>query len=276
VARKTSAAGRFYPADPGQLDKLVSELIKGAEIDSKAYSDSYSFVSPHAGYAYSGSVAAYAYSVLQEACRKRKIDTLVIIGPNHAGYGEPIAVSLQDWQTPLGLVENDIEFSRMLAHSSSEISDDETAHAYEHSIEVQLPFVQKTAKGTKCVFICMGDQSYYASLMLADAIFKSCELLKRSAVVIASSDFNHYESAAIASEKDMPAIEELLRLDANEFIELIHKNKSSACGHGPIAVAALFAAKNKAKKGVLLKYANSGDITKDYSSVVAYASMAFV
>ncbi|MGA3021011.1 MAG: MEMO1 family protein [Candidatus Micrarchaeales archaeon] len=274
--REPVVAGAFYPANAEMLREMVSGLIGKVEIDEKAISNSCAFVAPHAGYAYSGQVAAYTYAALRSACRKNAIDSLIVIGPNHTGYGEPIAISLEDWKTPLGTVKNDIELSKALAESSTVISTDETAHAREHSIEVQLPFIQKSVGNIKCVFICMGDQSYNASMMLAEAITKTCDAMKRNSAVVASSDFNHYESANIAREKDMPAIDALKLLDTVKFNDMLHRNKDTACGYGPITVAAMFAKNRGAKKGVLLEYSNSGSTTRDYGSVVAYASIVFI
>jgi AmmeMemoRadiSam system protein B len=152
---------------------------------------------------------------------------------------------------------------------------DEIAHAFEHSVEVQLPFIQKYLGEAKCVFICMGDQSYPACIALSNAIMLAAKTKKRRIAVIASSDFNHYESASIAKKKDAPTIDAALKLDAEKFHELIYKNKDSACGYGPITVATIFARRSGARSGMLLKYATSGDVTNDYDSVVAYASIVF-
>jgi AmmeMemoRadiSam system protein B len=182
---------------------------------------------------------------------------------------------MDDWQTPLGVVKNDIELSKLIAGAPG-MSADEVAHGFEHSVEVQLPFIQKVLPGVGCSFICMGDQSYRASVELADAITGAAKRLGRRVAAIASSDFNHYESAETARKKDMPAIEAVLRLDAENFHELIRRSKDSACGYGPVTVAALFARRGGAKEGRLLKYGNSGDATDDYKSVVAYASIVFL
>jgi AmmeMemoRadiSam system protein B len=276
VVRKAAVAGSFYPSEEKALDEMLSKFIGKADAESKGVGSCYAFVAPHAGYIYSGQVAAYAYAALGSACKKGEVESIVVLGPNHTGYGKPIAVSLEEWQTPLGTVRNDKEFANALIASSPGIEADETAHSYEHSIEVQLPFIQKISPGTSVVPVCMGDQSYDASLMLADAISVAREVTKRKIAIIASSDFNHYESAEIAKKKDMPAIDALKTLDTKTFDRLLHESKDTACGYGPITVAALFAARNGAKEGRLLKYGNSGDVTKDYGSVVAYASLAFI
>ncbi len=272
MARRPSFAGTFYPADPKELEELIAKQMLKA--DTMALAETKAFVAPHAGYHYSGQVAAYTYAALQQAHAKKKFDTLVVIGPNHTGYGRPIAVSLDDWQTPLGTVKNDRELSETIA-GMPDMYADEIAHAFEHSVEVQLPFIQKTIGEVKCVFICMGDQSYEASVALTSAIVSAAKNKGRKITILASSDFNHHESAVVAKKKDAPAIDAALKLDPEGFHELIRKSGDSACGFGPITVAAMFARRSGAKSGMLLKYATSGDVTNDYSSVVAYASIVF-
>ncbi len=273
MIRKPAVAGQFYPDQEGELSRMLDKLL--ADSKAEVVAEGIAFVAPHAGYAYSGAIAAHTYAALRSAHSKRKFDSLVVIGPNHTGYGSPIAVSMDDWQTPLGVVKNDIELSKLIA-SMPDMSADDIAHGFEHSVEVQLPFMQKTLPGVSSSFICMGDQSYKASVGLTNAITVAAKRLGRRMAVIASSDFNHYESAEIAKKKDMPAIDAILKLDAENFHEIIRRNEDSACGYGPITVAALFARRNGAKKGELLKYGNSGDATNDYKSVVAYASIVFV
>ncbi|MDE1873978.1 MAG: MEMO1 family protein [Candidatus Micrarchaeota archaeon] len=272
MARKPAVTGTFYPADSRELEALIDKQLRKAEVG--AMSECKAFVAPHAAYAYSGGIAAYTYAALQQAHAKKKFDTIVIIGPNHTGYGRPIAISQEDWQTPLGIVKNDKELSQLIAEMPDMYAD-EIAHAFEHSVEVQLPFLQKAIGEINCVFICMGDQSYEASVALSQAIMAAAKKKKRNIAVIASSDFNHYESAVVAKKKDAPAIDAALKLDPEGFHELIKKNNDTACGYGPITVAAIIARRMGAKSGMLLKYATSGDTTNDYDSVVAYASIVF-
>jgi AmmeMemoRadiSam system protein B len=271
--RYEAVADSFYPADKKQLEAFIEKAMKNAKVD-KIAKDAVSFVAPHAGYAYSGAVAAYTYKALEKALSHRSIDTFVVIGPNHTGYGSPISISLQDWHTPLGIARNDTVLSNAIASHSRFITIDEEAHRSEHSVEVQIPFLQKLAD-KKYVFICMGDQSIEASKILAEAVIASSIELKRSITVIASSDFNHYESAQVAEKKDMPAINALLEIDYNGFNKRLSESGSTACGYGPITVAAIFAKHEGARRGYLLKYANSGDTNRDYTSVVAYASIIF-
>jgi MEMO1 family protein len=276
MSRKPAVADVFYPADAKALSGLVENFLKKAHADRNASGRALSVVAPHAGYVYSGQVAAYSYAALAESHKKRKFDSLVIVGPNHTGRGEPISVSMQDWETPLGTVRNDAALSRRIIDHSELVSEDEDAHEEEHSVEVQLPFVQVALGDVPCVFVCMGDQSPESAELLCRAILSAAKGIRRNVAVVASSDFDHYEPASVAKGKDLPAIEAIGKLDVSKFNGLLAGSGDTACGYGPISVAAGFAKECGAKEGRLLKYANSGDATKDYSSVVAYASIAFV
>lgn len=273
--RQPAVAGQFYPADRGELEETISKYIKLADSDKKIANKAVSFAAPHAGYIYSGSIAAYTYKALADRIEVEKTDTFIIIGPNHTGKGENLSLSACDWITPLGKARNDKELTKKIAAYSEILSIDEEAHSEEHSVEVQVPFLQKAVKDPKCVFICMKDQSYWASELLFKAITNAEKNTKRKIIVIASSDFNHYESEKIAKLKDLPAITAITQLDALRFQKVLEQNNDTACGYGPITVAALYAKFKNAGKGYLLKYATSGSFTKDYDSVVAYASIIF-
>ena len=275
MMRYEAFAGSFYTFDKKELEQFIDKALQEANVDKEIAEHAVSFVAPHAGYIYSGHVAAYTYKAIKIMANARKVDTFIIIGPNHTGYGAPIAISAEDWHMPFGVVKNDLKLSKLIAEKSNYINLDESAHSNEHSIEVQLPFLQKVVEDPKCVFICMGDQSIGASKELAKAILEASKELGREVAVIASSDFNHYESAEVAEGKDMPAIEALLKLDYHEFNKRLEQSGDTACGFGPITVATIFAKEKGAKAGYLLKYANSGDANGDYSSVVAYASIIF-
>ncbi len=238
-----------------------------------------SLVAPHAGYIYSGSVAAHAYRALSEWLLLSSVHenpVFAVVGPNHTGYGAALSLSPDDWETPLGRVRNSTEVTSHLAMYSDAFSVEREAHASEHSLEVQLPFLQSVVKDPECVFICMGDQSHESGRLVAEALHVASEELGKGIFVIASSDFNHYESAEAAERKDMPAIRRIEMLDVPGFEAAIDKYNDTACGHGPVSVAALYAGMKGPAKGVLLKYSNSGAVNNDFSSVVAYASIAFV
>lgn len=274
--REPAVAGQFYVSDKAKLASAVDKYLENVKLHKNEVEGALSYVAPHAGYDYSGQVEAFTYKAISMKKNLESMDTFVIVGPNHTGFGYPTSISARNWKTPLGTVENDIELSTEIASSSGMFTIDESAHRFEHSIEVQLPFLQKTVKDPRCCFICMGDQSFEYSRLLASAIARGAEKLGRKITVIASSDFNHYESAKVAESKDMPAIEALKKLDFPEFNRRIKELDDSACGYGPITVSGMFAKGAGAQSGTLLKYANSGDITKDYKSVVAYSSIVFV
>ena len=272
--RSPAVAGTFYPKNKDVLKRDVGRFISEANVGEEV-SSAISYVAPHAGYKYSGAVAGFTYKALGMNRTLDRIDTFVIIGPNHTGMGYPVSISGADWEMPFGIVKNDIELSGEIA-SHDGMAIDEDAHIMEHSIEVQLPFLQEVVINPKCCFIYMGDQSVEYCKMLESAISKSAKRLGRRIIVIASSDMNHYESAEEARKKDLEALDEIAALRPENFHESIIKSGDSACGFGPITVSAMFAKGNGAKAGKVLKYANSGEITGDYESVVAYTSIAFV
>ncbi|MGC8572023.1 MAG: MEMO1 family protein [Candidatus Micrarchaeia archaeon] len=274
--REMVFSGSFYPSSRSELNEMLDEFIKDAKINLKERENVISAVAPHAGYIYSGRTAAFTYKLISEALKKNSIDTFIIIGPNHTGLGKPIAVSKEDWSTPFGVVKNDRALSDKIVKSSKLFEFDEEAHAEEHSIEVQLPFLQKIVKEPKCVFICMGDQSYENAVEMSKIIYESALALNKKIFIIASSDMNHYEDANTANKKDTEVLDALKALDIPLFYNRIDEYNDTMCGYGPVATAALFSIKNKAKEARILNYSNSGNVTKDYISVVAYASIAFL
>jgi AmmeMemoRadiSam system protein B len=277
MARKSIFGGTFYPNKKEDIEKFISESINSVYIDKDKIRSAYSYVAPHAGYVYSGKTASYTYKAIAEKVDIDEIETVIIIGPNHTGIGTPISISNNDWETPLGIVKNDTFFSKVIKEESRIAEIDETAHEFEHSIEVQLPFLQYIGMGKKkFVFICMGDQDINSCNDLSAAISKASKKLDKKALVIASSDFNHFESAKKGKEKDAKLLKELETLEYERFNALVGRINDTACGYGPITVSAMFAKERGAKKSILLDYSNSGDITKDFSNVVDYASLAFV
>lgn len=269
--RLPSVAGMFYPSSAGELRAQASRYLEEArgKVEAKKR---LAIVCPHAGYVYSGATAAYAFA----SCSNwpEKALTAVVIGPNHTGMGAPISVSFQDWKTPLGEAECDSGLAEAIVASGKIASRDEIAHLQEHSCEVQLPFLQLCAPSARIVCICMGWQDAASAQDLAGAIFASARKLRREIIMVASSDFTHYESAQSAKEKDSKAIALLEGMDAEGFETLVEARGLSICGHGPIACALSYAKLAGAKKCELLRYTNSGETTGDAREVVAYASLA--
>lgn len=268
--RYPAVAGSFYSSSASQLRDEVGRYLSEAQGKVKSQ-EATAIVCPHAGFVYSGKCTAYSYA----ACSNwnSKEITAIIMGPNHTGMGTPISVSYEDWKTPLGEMKCDAELAEAIVKAGKIAKRDEMAHLNEHSCEVQLPFVQIVCPTAKIVCICMGWQDIGAAKDLGAAVFEALKKARRGAIVIASSDFTHYESAESAKKKDMPAIERLVALDDEGFEEMVEEKDLSICGHGPIAAALHYAKLAGAKKCELLKYANSGEASGDFGSVVAYASL---
>jgi hypothetical protein len=221
---------------------------------------------------YSGPVAANAY---YELALDGKPDTVVVLGPNHTGYGSALALMDEGvWRTPLGDVEVDGDVAREIMRETSLVDVDELAHRYEHSIEVQLPFLQYLyGNEFKFVPVCFQLQDLASAEEIGNALAEV--LAERSAVIIASSDFTHYESQANASRKDNAALKAVEAMDAKQFLSIIETENVTACGYGPIATTITAAKGLLAKEAKLLRYKTSGDITGDTSSVVGYAAVSF-
>jgi AmmeMemoRadiSam system protein B len=260
--RTPAVSGQFYPRGKNDLRKEISRCFANIPLKERSV---FGAVVPHAGYMYSGTTAAHVYSVLPEA------DTFVLIGPNHTGYGSPVSVSSEIWSTPFGEVNSDLEFIKALPKKI--IDTDESAHRYEHSLEVQLPFLQHRFSDFRIVPICMGMQDEETALEVGGEISEAVLKVKRKVVIIASSDFSHYKLDKVARGDDAYFIDPILELDTQEFYCRLYERAASVCGYGPIA-AMVSASKNLgAKHGSLLKYTTSGDTTGDFSAVVGYAGI---
>jgi len=273
--RYPAVAGAFYPSGEEQLRNQVEESFrKGAGIPKPGNKKSLlAVVSPHAGYVYSGWVASYAYREIAE--NYSQPPTFVILGPNHTGQGSGVALSQDDWETPLGTVSNDKEIGKLIQRNSKIVDFDELAHSGEHSIEVQLPFLQFLYKNFKFVPICIGLGDYGTAEDIGNAIFKASRGIKRDIFVIASSDFTHFEDAQSARKKDDLAITYIEKLDARGFLKEVETSDISICGYAPIMTAIVYSKLKGGEEARILKYANSGDVTGDYNEVVAYCSIAF-
>ena len=277
--RGPTQAGAFYPDDPRSLKAEIERCFlhkygpgKIPEVTSDAPSSLIGLVSPHAGYIYSGPVAAHSYSALSI---EGTPECVVILGPNHTGMGSGISIMKEGkWATPLGELTIDSEVADEICKNFEMIDVDEKAHLYEHSIEVQLPFLQYLySERLLFVPICMMMQDLNTSKELGEAIAKS--IVDKNSVVIASSDMTHYEEGKIAEEKDKEAINAIVKLDEAELFRVIESTMISMCGYGPVISAITCVKKLEANKAELLSYNTSGDMTGDHSSVVGYASLVF-
>jgi len=271
--REPAVAGMFYAGSGPELEGQIEwcyrhELGPGSvpRLNSRGPREITAVVVPHAGYLYSGPVAAHAFKELAE---EGLPDTAIILGPNHTGYGYPVSMwTGGGWNTPLGTVEVDQELTRELL--GGVIGADETAHLHEHSIEVQLPWLQHLHMAVKIVPIAMLAQD----LETARAVGRAISAVGGNAIIIASSDFTHYEPYAVAAQKDSSLIEAVVALDEEELYRRCERLDCTMCGYGPVASAIVATKEMKAGRASLLKYATSGDTSGDFSRVVGYASIA--
>lgn len=270
VKRNPVASGSFYAAGADDLKKQIeecflSEIGPGSipEINPSSDGKITALVCPHAGYVYSGAVAACAYHRLAVDHSPEKI---LLIGPNHTGYGEPVSMYPEgQWQTPLGNITVDNSISHGLGSLARE---DELAHRFEHSLEVQLPFLQYLyGNDFRITAITLADQSLETTSKLADLLL----LEKDLPLIIASSDLSHYESKAQANAKDMDVIKQFESKNTEMMYDEISAKNISACGPGAIALVSILAKKMNNKIEVVC-YKTSGDVTGDESSVVGYMS----
>ncbi len=261
--RTPAVAGMFYPGDGEELRRLIRQLTP--ELPASKL-DAMGIVVPHAGYVYSGGVAAKVYASVEGA------PTFVVLGPRHGWEGSAVAVSTQPWKTPLGVVDIDHELIDMLPPGI--IDKDEVAHRREHSIEVQLPFLQYFFDDFRIVPIAIGLQDYETVREVADELTAAIEKYPRKVVIVASSDFTHYEPAEVAQRKDHALVGKIEKLDVPGFYDELANLGSTCCGYGPIAAMLLSCKRRGATKAGLLAYATSGDVTGDRGEVVGYAGLA--
>lgn len=272
--RTPAVAGMFYPKGKSELQKSIKDCFShefGAAKSKVRAEKIYGFISPHAGYMYSGPVATHSYNLISN----QDFDLAIILGPNHWGVGCNIATMKDcEWETPIGMVPVDSEAADEIAHITGLVEIDFFSHSREHSIEVQIPMLQEFCKNKfKILPISLIDQEYESVIQVGEAISKIAE--SRKTVIIGSSDFTHYEPNEFAHSQDTALIQPVLDLDVEEFYKILHERRVSACGYGAIAATMVACKKLGATKGQLLKYATSGDITGDKSSVVGYASIIF-
>lgn len=277
MERLPAVAGYFYPENKNELANLIqkvfeSEIGAAGKIDQDFPTTINGVVCPHAGIIFSGAVASWAYAVLSLT---DPIDTFIIIGPNHRGLGRRASLSsAESWITPLGKVEVDQEAVNFLISASSIFSIDDRAHQYEHSCEIQIPFLQHFIPFSfKICPISLLDQTFEAAKEMSQAIIKLSQ--KKKIIIIASTDFTHYESDTVAREKDLICIDNIIRLDGEEFFHCIHRNQISICGPGGVGTLIEFQKNRHSSRGNLLCYATSGDINGQYDQVVGYAAIAF-
>jgi len=266
MLREPAVAGAFYPGQRQQLEAMLDEFVASDEAPKPALGG----VSPHAGYIYSGRVAGALFA------RMEVPETAVILGPNHRGVGARYGVFAEGaWRTPLGEAAVDEKFAAALLETAAFLHSDASSHVYEHSIEVQVPFLQYRRRDVRIVPISIAEHDYDKLVKLGHAIAATAQSTGTDVLVLASSDMTHYEDADSAARKDRMAIERMEALDEEGLWRVVNRHRISMCGVAP-AVATLVAVRQMgAREGRLVKYATSGDETGDYNEVVGYASLVF-
>jgi hypothetical protein len=266
--RNACAADRFYPGTEEKLKSQLQQCYEGClpAVNEKGPRKVLAVIAPHAGYAYSGKVAASLYSRLAD---DGPFETAIIIGPNHTGIGALVSLMVEGvWATPLGKVAIDTDLARKLCQSV--VTEDDNAHTHEHSIEVQLPFLQSFNPEIKIVPICMMDQDLETARKVGKIISRAMEA---SHIIVATTDFTHFEPHREAMKKDKLVIEAITTLDEEKVFGTVRKAGISMCGYGPVMVAIIAAKGKGAKDATLVAYTTSGETTGDYTSVVGYGSM---
>ena len=268
MVRLPAVAGRFYPSDAAELSAQINEYV--ASKHATAARNVKSCLVPHAGLMFSGHVAGAVFSSI------RIPKKVVILGVRHRPPGSPAAiVSSGEWRTPLGDAQIDHELADKLRVACPLLTEDPIAHSKEHSLEMQIPFLQRLNPGFQFVPIALGTAHFETLVSVGEAIGAVLAAEKNEVLLVTSSDLNHYEDDATTRVKDGKAIEQLLSMDARGLYDVCRKEEISMCGLGP-AVAMLTALQVlKASNAELIRYATSADRSGDPSAVVGYAGMVF-
>jgi len=266
--RRAAFAGSWYPRGAAAIVDEVEGYL-GAASPASLPGRLVGLVSPHAGLHYSGPVAAYGYSLL----RGREAASVVLVGPSHRAGFEGVAVHASGaWETPLGQVAIDEELAQALVDADAALFDDPGPHRDEHSLEMQMPFLQQAMPGLRIVPMLMGTQSREEVEALAAALGRV--LRGREALLVASSDLSHYQPATVASRLDAEVIGDVERLDADALMQRLETRDNVACGGGPLVAVMKAARALGADRATVLRYADSGDVGGDKQQVVGYLSAA--
>jgi hypothetical protein len=266
MIRLPAVAGRFYPDDPARLrstvDSFLAASVRPQKIRARAC------LVPHAGYIYSGQVAADVYAQLEIPAR------VILLGPRHFPRGAALAIlSEGGWQTPLGLAPIDRPLAEKIISACPLLREDAGAHSGEHSLEVQLPFLQRLAPKFAFVPIVIGPARWETLEALGRALAVVIAEEREPVLLIASSDMNHYESDTVTRGKDRKAIDPILALDPRKLFDAVREEKISMCGYAATVAVMIAARERGATHGELIRYATSGEVNGDMREVVGYAGM---
>ncbi len=265
MIRQPAVAGQFYPADPEELRRELESMMAVQEPRQPVLG----VIAPHAGYIYSGAVAGRVYGAIEIP------QTVLILGPNHHGVGAMAALfPAGEWLTPLGSAPLNQKLATLIQQYTPMVEEDTTAHRYEHSLEVQLPFLQYLRPDVTIVPICIGFDDLASCRALGEGVASAIAAYGEPVLIVASSDMTHYESAATAKKKDELAIREVLALSPEGLLKACREHGITMCGVIPAVIMLVAALKLGATNAKLVHYATSGDVTGDHRQVVAYAGLS--
>lgn len=264
MIRYAAVAGQFYPGTKAGLQKEIEKYISRDAERIKAIG----VVSPHAGYIYSGTVAGATLSSVELA------GTCVVMGPNHTGRGRPFSIMTEGvWKLPSGDCPIDDKLAKAILSSSDYLEEDEEAQRGEHSVEVQVPFLQVLKQDVKIVPLVLADAELEVYRKIGKGIAAAIKANGNKATIIASSDLTHYEPQEAAKQKDKKALEAITSLNEEALIRAIGKYGISMCGYAPVCVMLAASKELGAKKAKIIKYHTSGDASGDYNAVVGYGGV---
>lgn len=266
MKRLPAVAGQFYPGDSDSLTHDLEQFVPGIPLEEKMVA--LAVMSPHAGYMYSGAVAGetLARVIIPEA--------VIILGPNHHGQGAAVALSTRGaWRMPMGEAPINEELADILAAKSEHIQVDDTAHRFEHSLEVQVPFLQYMQPKLTIIPLVISHLSYRVCAEIGQAIAAAVQEYDRPVLIVASTDMTHYESREVAKSKDMLAIGHVEDLDPEGLYNTVQNERISMCGIMPTTIALTAAKALGAEKAELVRYTDSGAVSGDTRQVVGYAGM---
>ncbi|HUL17346.1 MAG TPA: AmmeMemoRadiSam system protein B [Terriglobales bacterium] len=268
MLRLPAVSGRFYPSEPARLTSQVREFAAASA--QEKHRTVRACLVPHAGYMYSGHVAGAVFSRIALPSK------IIILGVRHSPHGESAAILSEGaWRTPLGDAPIDSHLAGLIRGSCSTLKNDVIAHAAEHSLEVQLPFLQVLRPDFSFVPIALGTIHFPTLVNLGEALGKILQQEGKDALLLTTSDLNHYEDDATTRRKDSQAVEQLLALDAKGLYDVCRNEGISMCGLGPAVTMITALNTMKETRSELVEYATSADVSGDMETVVGYAGMIF-
>lgn len=264
MLRQPAVADRFYPGSAQRLESAVTALLPDTPAEPR---EALGVIAPHAGYMYSGELAGRTLGQV------RIPRTVIIMGPNHHGHGAPVAISTASWDMPCGIVPHNQELSAALIDQSEHIVADESSHQYEHSLEVQVPFLQVLQPDLNLVPITISHISYTLCTEIAKVIADVLQESSYPVLMVASTDMSHYESRTTASRKDNQALQEVLSLNPEGLYQTVLREQISMCGYIPVTILLLATKLMGASQAELVGYTDSGAVSGDTEQVVGYAGL---